>query len=164
MLGERDLSVFGWAPGAYMGAKCACGKEFGGADARAWRCKPCAVLACEAAARSWPVGCHDTASCERSRICMYHQCVHTGKGAALGAEIDAAITEAASRAMIGGVPSVFGGKKIDEMTRDEAIAALKVALTQWADANRRTIETHEFYREMMARRLSRPLPQDNEAP
>lgn len=41
--------------------------------------------------KQWPDGCHDTDSCERHRICMYRQCVHTGKGAALGGEIDAAI-------------------------------------------------------------------------
>jgi hypothetical protein len=40
---------------------------------------------------AWPIGCHDTAWCELYRICGYHQCVHTGKGTALGAEIDAAI-------------------------------------------------------------------------
>lgn len=46
--------------------------------------------------QAWPIGCHDTASCEYHRVCMYHQCQHTGKGAALGTEVDAAIAAIAS--------------------------------------------------------------------
>lgn len=54
----------------------------------------------------WPAGCHDPNSCERHRVCMYHQCRHTGKGGALGAEIDAIANAPCSHC---GKPADFHG-------------------------------------------------------
>lgn len=47
--------------------------------------------------QEWPAGCHDIISCQKRRVCGYHQCIHTGKGAFLGAEIDAAVSDARNK-------------------------------------------------------------------
>lgn len=56
---------------------------------RLWKA-PKAIAAPE---QEWPAGCHDIITCQKNRTCGYHQCIHTGKGAFLGAEIDAAMSD-----------------------------------------------------------------------
>lgn len=157
--GDEDLARYGWAPGIYMGQKCACGSEFGQADRKAWRCKPCALRARDEAVQAWPSGCHDAGSCARHRTCTYH-CRHAWRGAALGEQIDAAraaTLHSDPLAPTGPAPrgtTVFHGKPIDQMTREEAIAALRTALAGWGEADQRTTETHAFYRDLIARRFA----------
>lgn len=74
---------------------------------------------------AWPDGCHDTASCTRHRVCTYHQCPHTGKGAALGGEIDAAIAARQSAPAGKPSPARVGGCKHMNFSANVAVARLE---------------------------------------
>lgn len=98
----------------------------------------------------WPDGCHDTNSCERNRICMYHQCRHTGKGAALGAEIDEAIVRLADNPPVPhmtsiGLPPLPPYIKVDE-SGELTVATGHQPYVNWLnDPERPDLILHGFF-------------------
>jgi hypothetical protein len=65
----------------------------------------------------WPDRCRMVDRCRGARVCLYHECPHAGKGAALGAEIDVAVANPSPFSAIGDEALVTMGALILELQR-----------------------------------------------